>query len=108
MQRKMKQKIQDLLKRGIIHPSTSPYSVSISVVKKKDGTIRICFAPIGLNAVTIDDGQPLPNMRELMDVIAEAKYYLSWDLISGFWQIEIEERDKAKTAFSTSWGHYEY
>src|SRR6266498_5154438 len=47
-------------------------------------------------------------MRELMDAIAGAKYYSSWDLISGFWQIEIEEGDKAKTAFSTSWEHYEY
>ncbi len=108
MQRKMKQEVQDLLRRGIIRPSISPYSASISVVKKKDGTIRICSTPIGLNVATIDDGQPLPNMRELMDAIAEAKYYSSWDLISGFWQIEIEEGDKAKTAFSTSWGHYEY
>ncbi len=104
----MKQKIQDLLRRGIIRPSISPYSASISVVEKKNGTIRICSVPISLNAATIDDGQPLPNMRELMDAIARAKYYSSWDLISGFWQIEIEEGDKAKTAFSTSWGHYEY
>src|SRR6266511_4585820 len=104
----MKQEIQDLLRRGIIRPSTSPYSASISVVEKKDRTIRICSAPISLNAATIDDGQPLPNMRELMDAIARAKYYSSWDLISGFWQIEIEKEDKAKTAFSTSWGYYEY
>ncbi len=104
----MKQEVQDLLRRGIIHLSTSPYSASISVVEKKDRTIRICSTPIGLNAVTIDNGQPLPNMRELMDAITGAKYYSSWDLISGFWQIEIEESDKAKTAFSTSWGHYEY
>ena len=81
---------------------------SISVVEKKDGMIRICSALIGLNAATIDDRQPLPNMRELMNAIVGAKYYSSWDLISGFWQIEIEKGDKAKTAFSTSWGHYEY
>ncbi len=52
--------------------------------------------------MTIDDGQPLPNMRELMDAIAKAKFYSFWDLISGFWQMEIEEGDKVKTAFSTS------
>jgi len=56
MQKKMKQKIQDLLKRGIIRSNTSPYSASISVVEKKDGTIRICLAPIDLNAAIIDDG----------------------------------------------------
>ncbi len=101
MQKKMKQEIQDLLKRGIIRPSTSPYLTSISVVEKKDGTIRICLALIGLNVATIDDRQPLSNMRELMDAIAKAKYYLSWDLINRFWQIEIEEGDKTKTAFLT-------
>ena len=77
MQKKMKQEIQDLLRRGIIHPSTNPYSVSISVIEKKNGTIRICSALIGLNGVTIDDGQLLPNMRELMDAIVRTKYYLS-------------------------------
>jgi len=108
MQKKMKQEIQNLLRRSIIHLSTSPYSASISVVEKKDGTIRICSALIGLNVATIDNGQPLPNMRELMDAIARTKYYSSWNLINGFWQIEIEEGDKVKTAFSTSWGYYEY
>jgi len=55
------------------------------MVEKKDGTIRICSALIRFNATTIDDGQPLPNMRELIDAIAGTKYYLTWDLISGFW-----------------------
>src|SRR6266498_3216353 len=77
MQRKMKQEVQDLLRRGIIRPSTSPYSASISVVEKKDGTIRICSASIGLNAAIIDDGQLLSNIRELIDAIAGAKYYSS-------------------------------
>jgi len=52
----MKQKVQDLLKRKIIRPSTSPYSASISIVEKKDRTIRIYSVPIGLNVATIDDG----------------------------------------------------
>ncbi len=85
IQKKMKQEIQDLLRKGIIRLNTSPYSASISVVEKKDGAIRICSTPISLNTAIIDDGQPLPNMRELMDAIT-----------------------KAKTAFSTSWGHYKY
>jgi len=54
------------------------------VVEKKDGTIRICSAPIDLNAATIDDRQLLPNMKKLMDAIARTKYYSSWNLISGF------------------------
>ena len=55
MQKKMKQEIQDLLKRSIIQLSNSSYLASISVVKKKDRTIQICSAPIGLNATTIDN-----------------------------------------------------
>ena len=104
----MKQKVQNLLRKGIIHLSTSPYSASILVVEKKDRSIRIYSTPISFNVTTIDNRQPLPNIRELMDTIAVAKYYSSWDLISGFWQIKIEEGDKAKTAFSTSWEYYEY
>jgi len=73
----MKQEIQNMFRRDIICLSISPYFVSISVVKKKNRIIRICSTPIGLNATTIDDEQPLSNMRELMDAIAEAKYYSS-------------------------------
>ena len=54
------------------------------MVEKKDKTIRICSALISLNAATIDDEQSLPNMRELMDAIVGAKFYSSWNLISGF------------------------
>ncbi len=84
MQKKMKQEIQNLLRREIIYLSNSPYSASISVVEKKDGIIQIYSALIRLNAVTINDRQFLFNMRELINVIAEAKFYSSWNLISGF------------------------
>ncbi len=99
MQRKMKQKIQDLLRKRIIHSNNSPYSASISVVEKKDGTIRICSALIGLNAVIINNEQSLSNMKKLLDAIAGIKFYFSWDFISRFWQIEIKRQ---KMAFSTS------
>ena len=99
MQRKMKQEIQDLLRKRIIHSNNSPYSASISVVEKKDGTIRICSALIGLNAVIINNEQSLSNMKKLLDAIAGIKFYFSWDFISRFWQIEIKRQ---KMAFSTS------
>ncbi len=77
MQKKMKQKIQDLLRRGIIHLSNSLYLINISVVEKKDRTIRIYLALIDLNATIIDDKQPLSNMRKLMNAIVRAKFYFS-------------------------------
>jgi len=108
LQKKVKEEIQSLLDKRIIRLSTSPYSAIIDVVYKKDGSIRVCVAPIKLNEATIDDGQPLPNMRELLDALGGASWYTSMDPASGFWQIEIEEENKHKTAFRTSWGHYEY
>ncbi len=77
MQKKMKQKIQDFLRWGIIRSSNSPYLTSILIVKKKDKTIQICSTPINLNVIIIDDSQLLPNMREPLDIIIEAKYYSS-------------------------------
>src|SRR6266540_3087755 len=67
MQRKMKQEIQDLLRKRIIYSNNSPYSASISVVEKKNRTIRICLALISLNVAIINNGQSLPNMKELLD-----------------------------------------
>jgi len=77
MQRKIKQEIQSLLKRRIIRSDISLYSISISVITKKNGIIRIYLTPIGLNATTINDRQPMSNMKELMDAIARAKFYSS-------------------------------
>jgi len=65
-----------VLKREIIWLSNNPYSASISVVEKKDEIIRIYSTLIGLNAITIDDRQLLSNMKELLNTIAEAKFYL--------------------------------
>ncbi len=70
MQKKMKQEIQNLLSRGVIRPSTSPYSASISEIEKKDGSIRICSAPISLNAVWTQ------NLILLEDAVASQK---TWD-----------------------------
>src|SRR6266540_1788422 len=98
MQRKMKQKIQDLLRKRIIHSNNSPYSASISVIEKKDRTIRICSVPIGLNAAIINNEQSLPNMKELLNTIASIKFYFSWDLISRFWQIKIKKDNKTKNS----------
>ena len=100
--------IQGMLENHIIQPSFSPWMSPVVMVKKKDGTMRFCIDYRKLNAVTIKDTYPLPRIDEMLDKLHNAKFFTSMDLQSGFWQIEIEEEDKYKTAFSTGDGLYEF
>ena len=104
----MKGEIEDMLRRGIIRPSNSPYAAGISIATKKDGSLRFCYAAIRLNDATIDDLYTIPNITELMDSLAGFEYCSIADLASGFWQIPVAERDRYKTAFRTPWGLYEF
>ena len=100
--------IADQLKAGVIRESSSPWSSPLVYVKKKDGTTRQCVDYRKLNEVTKKDAYPLPRMEDCLDCLGGAQVFSTLDLQSGFWQIEIEEDDRQKTAFSTRNGHYEY
>jgi len=104
----LKGEVEDMLRRGIIRPSNSPYATGISIAIKKDGFLRFCYAAIGLNYATIDDLYTIPNITELMDLLAGFEYCSIADLASGFWQIPVAERDRYKTAFRTPWGLYKF
>ena len=78
------------------------------MVKKKDGTWRFCINYRKLNAATHLDAYPLPRIDETLDMLTGATYFTTLDLASGYWQVEVEECDKEKTAFSTASGHYEF
>src|SRR6266498_5333320 len=104
----LKGEVEDMLRRGIICSSNSPYAAGISIATKKDGSLRFCYAAIGLNDATIDDLYTIPNITELMDLLAGFEYCSIADLASGFWQISVAERDRYKTAFRTPWGLYEF
>ncbi len=80
----LKGEIEDMLRRGIIRPSNSPYAAGISIATKKDGSLRFCYAAIGLNDATIDDLYTIPNITELMDSLAGFEYCSIADLASGF------------------------
>ena len=106
--------IKDLLKNRIIRPSRSPYNNPVWVVDKKgfneDGNRkkRLVIDFRKLNAVTIDDKYPIPNISVIISNLGKAKYFSTLDLKSGFHQIELAERDREKTAFSVNNGKYEY
>jgi hypothetical protein len=104
----LKIQLQDLLDKGFICPSASPWGCPALFVKKKDNRLRLCVDYRPLNAVTIKNKYPLPCIDILFDQLARAKVFSKIDLRSGYHQIKIRPCDIPKTAFSTRYGLYEY
>ncbi|KAL2086104.1 hypothetical protein ACEWY4_017163 [Coilia grayii] len=104
----VKAHIGDLLERGVVRVSCSPYSSPIVVVQKKDGTIRLCVDYRQLNARTRKDAFPLPRIEESLDALTGATLFSTLDMASGYNQVPVAEQDKAKTAFCTPFGLFEF
>jgi hypothetical protein len=103
----LKTQLQELLDKGFIRPSSSPWGCPAVFVKKKDGSLRLCVDYRPLNAVTIKNKYPLPHIDVLFDQLAGAKVFSKIDLRSGYHQIKSRPCDIPKTAFSTSYVLYE-
>src|SRR5215213_2249375 len=104
----LKRQLADLLKKGFIRPSISPFGSPVLFVHKKEGTLRLCIDYRALNKITIKNRYPLPRVDELMDRLVGANYFTKIDLYSGYHQIRIKKEDIHKTAFRTRYGHYEF
>ncbi|BHF85374.1 hypothetical protein SprV_1002853800 [Sparganum proliferum] len=100
--------INDMLSRKIIRPSQSPWSSPIVLVKKKDGSMRLCIDYRKLNAVTKKDSFPLPRIDTTLDALAGNIMFSTLDLASGYWQVEVRPSDREKTAFAVPSGLYEF
>ena len=96
---KIEKNIQELLELRHIRPSSIPYASSVVLVKKKDGTLRMCIDFRDLNKKTIKNRYPIPRIDELMDELFGANYFSKIDLRSGYHQIRTKGEDVQKTAF---------
>ncbi|KAJ8765251.1 hypothetical protein K2173_011931 [Erythroxylum novogranatense] len=100
--------LQELLDKGFIRPSVSPWGAPVLLVKKKDGTLRMCIDYRQLNRVTVKNRYPLPRIDDLFDQLRDAGVFSKIDLRSGYYQLRVKEMDILKTALRTRYGHYEF
>lgn len=104
----LKKQIDDLLSKGLIRPSKSPYGAPVLLTRKKDGGWRFCIDYRALNAITVKNKYPLPRIDELFDRLEGAKYFSKLDMRSGYWQIKMHEADIEKTSFRSRYGSFEW
>jgi hypothetical protein len=106
-QAEVKTKLTDLLKKGLVEPSTSSYCAQKLFVGKKDGSLRMVQDYCYLNKIMIKNRYPLPRIDDLLDSISGMKYSTFLDLTCGYYQIRITEEDVPKTAFLRPFGLYQ-
>jgi hypothetical protein len=100
--------LEELLIKGFIEPSTSPFASPILFVRKKEGTLRMVIDYRGINKLTKRNQYPLPRIDDLLDHLNGAQVFSSLDLMSGYHQVQITEEDIPKTAVRTPQGLYQF
>ncbi|XP_077235487.1 uncharacterized protein LOC143877356 isoform X2 [Tasmannia lanceolata] len=106
--KELKEQLSELLEKGFIRPSSSPWGAPVLFVKKKDGSLRLCIDYRQLNKVTIKNRYPLPRIDDLFDQLQGACHFSKIDLRSGYHQLRVKDEDISKTAFRTRYGHFEF
>ena len=100
--------LKELLDKGFIKPSTSPWGAPVLFAKKKGKTLRLCIDYRQLNKVIIQNRYPLPRIDDLFDQLRGARVYFKIDLRTGYHQLRVRETDIPKTAFRTRYGRFEF
>ena len=106
--KELKLKLQELLEKGFIRPSVSPWEAPVLFVKMKDGTLRLCIDYRQLNKLTVKNKYPLPRIDDLFDQLKGASIFSKIDLRFGYHQLRIKDVDVHKTVFRMRYGHYEF
>eukprot|EP00731_Ephydatia_muelleri_P007369 Em0003g1617a len=100
--------VKDMLQKNIIQPSSSPWASPVVLVGKKDSSLRFCVDYRKLNAITRKDAYPLPRVDDSLEALSGSRWFSTLDLLSGYWQVEIDEKARPKTAFTTGEGLFEF
>ena len=100
--------LEELLKKGYIHPSVSPWGAPFLFVKKKEETLRLCIDFGQLNKVTIKNKYHFPRIDDLFDQLKGAIIFSKIDLTLRYHKVRIKEENNSKTTFRTRYGHYEF
>lgn len=104
----LKEKIAEMLEQDIIRRSTSPWGAGVVLTPKKDGTYRVNIDYRRLNEGTVFDSYPMPRVDDALQALGGARLFSTFDLQSGYWQIEMDEKSKEMTAFVTKEGLFEW
>ena len=105
---KVKELLKDMMKKEVISPSKSPWASPVVLVTKKDGSTRFCIDYRKVNDVTRKDAYPIPRVDDTLDTLAGSTWFSMLDLKNGYWQVEVAEEHREKTAFCTQEGLFEF
>jgi hypothetical protein len=106
--KELQMKLEEILKKGYIHPSVSPWGAPVLFVKKKYGTLILCIDFRQLNKVTLKNKYHFPRIDDLFDQLKDARIFSKIDLRSGYHQVGIKDEYINNTKFRTRYGHYEF
>ena len=104
----MERQIEEMMQSNVIRPSTSPWAAPVILVEKKGGEQRFCIDYRKLNGLTKKDSFPLPRIDDTLDMLHGKHFFTTLDLASGYWQKELKESSKEKTAFIVENNLYEF
>jgi len=100
--------VQHMLEHDVVEPAASPWCSNVVMVRKQDGTMRLCIHYRKLNGLTVKDKFLLPKIDTCLDALNGCKFFSTCDLRWGYWQTEMDERDRDKTAFVTRKGQWRF
>jgi len=104
----IREECDKMLLDGVIESSTSPWLSPVVLVRKKDGGIRFCVDYRQLNRVTVADAYPMPRLDQAIDELSGTKWFTALDAKSAYWTIEVDSKDRPKTAFSDGFRLFQF
>ena len=105
----VRKELDDLLRQGLIEPSSSPWAAAIVCARRKDGRLRLAIDYRALNAKSIPCSQhPIPRIDDILDRLGEATLFTTLDLKSGYHQMPVRNEDRELTSFVVPWGQYQW